>query len=123
MKKNISSFILAKRLGKRHDNLMRTIERYAPTLGGLFGDYFKPSTFKNAHNVKYPCYIITPEGYDVLMGRKGTKNTNDALAALGNAAKAIRNIFGVDKEKSFHAAADLTEKFYGVDLSAIRELF
>lgn len=70
-------------VGKRHDHLLRDIERYitalskagkgAPKIG--VSDFFRPSSYVSEQGKELPCYLITRKGCDMiahkLTGDKG----------------------------------------------------
>ncbi|MCF8002522.1 MAG: Rha family transcriptional regulator [Halanaerobiales bacterium] len=83
-KLTIDSREVAKMIGKRHDHLLRDIERYigyiseSPRLGSQ--DFFIESSYKSEGNNKtYKCYQVTKKGCEFiankLTGQKGTQFT------------------------------------------------
>lgn len=70
---------VAKAVGKRHDHLIRDIEKYidhltSPNLGAL--DFFLKATYKDDKGEKRPMYYLTRKGCDMvankMTGAKGT---------------------------------------------------
>jgi Rha family phage regulatory protein len=77
----IDSREVAEMMGKRHDNLVRDIQKYAQTLektGELkieVSDFFKESTYLSEQNKTLPCYLLTRKGCEFvankMTGEKG----------------------------------------------------
>lgn len=74
----VNSLFIAKYFGKRHDNVLRDIRNIIDPKSGLSEDFrllnFGESSYKNEQGKKQPCYLMTREGFTILvMGYTGEK--------------------------------------------------
>lgn len=77
----VDSRNVAEKVGKRHDHLLRDIDKYLsviyqnPSLGA--DDFFIKSTYQSGTGKEYPCYLITKKGCDMVANKlTGTKGIN-----------------------------------------------
>lgn len=74
----VDSRFVAKIFGKRHDHVLRDIEKIAAPKSGLSSEFrernFVLSSYRSEQNKKLPCYEMTRDGFTMLvMGYTGTK--------------------------------------------------
>lgn len=73
-----NSIIVAKVFGKRHDHVLRDIEKIRAPKSGVSEKFsrlnFEPSYYRSEQNKKLPCYDLTRDGFTMLvMGYTGQK--------------------------------------------------
>jgi Rha family phage regulatory protein len=96
----IDSREVADAIGKRHDNLLRDINRYREiiTRSGLLkveeSDYFVESSYINAQNKHMPCFLLSKMGCELiahkLIGEKGVLFTAAYVAKFNEMETAER---------------------------------
>lgn len=74
----VDSRFVAEVFERRHDNVLRDIAKITASPSGLSKEFallnFEESYYKNAQGRKQPCYLLTRDGFTVLvMGYTGTK--------------------------------------------------
>lgn len=74
----VDSLYVAQFFDKEHKNVLRDIARLTDSTSGLSKEFarlnFEPSSYTNSQNKKQPCYMMTRDGFTMLvMGYTGQK--------------------------------------------------
>ena len=74
----VDSLYVAQYFKKEHKNVLRDITRITDPKSGLSEEFvrlnFEPSSYTNSQNKKQPCYMMTRDGFTMLvMGYTGRK--------------------------------------------------
>lgn len=74
----VDSLFVAQFFDKEHKNVLRDIAKITDVTSGLSADFarlnFEPSSYINQQNKKQPCYMMTRDGFTILvMGYTGQK--------------------------------------------------
>lgn len=93
---------VAKMVGKRHDHLVRDIDKYTsdieenPNLGnGYISTFFIPTTYQLSNGRKYKNYFLTKQGCEFvankMTGKKGNQFTAQYVSLFNSMKKHISN--------------------------------
>lgn len=133
-KARVDSLFVAEFFEKEHKNVLRDIEKLIDPHSGLSSEFgqlnFEPSYYRNMQNKKQPCYLMTRDGFTMLvMGYTGAKamkfkelyikrfNAN-ALRDFCNQSESFSKVFYKTK-RSFSDCVKETMKGCGQSISDI----
>lgn len=102
----VDSRFVARAFEKRHDHVLRDIEKITAPKSGLSDEFrllnFEESSYKDSTGRKLPCYMLTRDGFTMLVmgygGKKAMKFKEEYIKRFNQMDQFIRTLVSARKE-------------------------